>query len=61
MGNAERWVFGNLLIETQDKNRSIQTYQYVFAKSLADTLPGLRRTEEMKHTPAEERREVSLS
>lgn len=49
------------MIETQNKNRSIQTYQYVSAKSLADALPGLRRTEELKQTPAEERREVSLS
>lgn len=54
-------VFENPLTDTQDKSTSIQTYQYVSAKSLADALPGLRRTEEMKQMPAEERREVSLS
>lgn len=43
-------VFENPLTDTQDKNTSIQTHHYVSAKSLADALPGLRRTEEMKQT-----------
>lgn len=45
----------NTLVEAQDTKGSIQTYQRVSAKSLADTLPGLRRGEEMECSPAEER------
>lgn len=54
-GTLRMVTLENMLIETQDKKGSIQTYQCASAKSLTDTLPGLRRREEMEHTPAEER------